>query len=74
MRRLYRDSFGGIKIIESMAATSEFNLLIIFQVYNNHVFESDIHSHAIFGCDNRHGEQFGYGMYVVLHSKVGKKI
>ena len=53
---------------------SEFNLLIIFQVYNDCVFDSTIHSHAIFGCDDRHVKQVGYVLWVVLHVKVGKKI
>ena len=56
-----------------MAATSEFNLLILFQVYTYHVFDSSIHSHAIFLCDNIHGEQVGYGLCVVVNFKVGEK-
>ena len=70
LRRLHGDSICGIKLIESMAATSELNLLIIFQVYDHRVFGSAIHSHAIFGCDNRNGDQVGYAMWVVVHFKV----
>ena len=65
---------GGIKLIEAMSAMSEFNFLIIFQMCNDCVFDSAIHSHTIFGCDDRHGEQIGYGLWVVVHFKVGEKI
>ena len=71
MRRLHGDNVGGIKVIDSMATMIEFNFFIIFQVYDDHVFDSAIHSHTIFGCDDRHGEQVVYGMWVVVHFKVG---
>ena len=57
-----------------MAAMSEFNLLILYQVYDDRIFDSDIHSHAIFLCENRNGEKVGYGMWIVVHLKAGNKI
>ena len=74
LRRLHGDNIGGIKVIYSISATSEFNLLIIFQVYNYLVFDSSINSHAIFGFDDRHGEHIGYEQRFVVHFKVGEKI
>ena len=71
MSLLHGDIIGGIKDIYSMAAKSEFNFLIIFQVYDYRVFNSDIHSHTIFECGDRNGEQVGYGMWVAVHFKVG---
>ena len=73
-RHIHESSVGVNKVIESMETTSEFNFLIVFQVNDNHVLNSAIHSHAIFGCDDRHGEWVGYGLWVVVHFKFGKKI
>ena len=74
LRCIHRDSVGGIKLIESMAAMGAFNFLFLLQVYNDRAFDSAIHSHTIFVCNNRHGEQVGYLLCVVVHFKVGEKI
>ena len=74
LRRVYGSSVGSIKIIESMAATSEFIFLIIFQLYGYHVFDSAIHSHVIFGCGDRYGKHVGYRLWVLVHFKVGENI
>ena len=57
-----------------MDKMSEFNILIIFQVYGDRVSNYAIHSHAIFGCDNINREKVSYGMWVVLNFKVVEKI
>ena len=57
-----------------MATTCEFNLLIIFQVYDDHVFDSAIHSHVIFGCEGRDIEKVGYGLCVVVKLNASKNI
>ena len=74
MRQIHRDNVGGIKEIESMAAKSEFNFLIIFHMDDNHVSNSDIHSHTLFGYNDRNGEQVNHGIWVVVHFKVGDNI
>ena len=74
MRRLHRANLGGIKLIDFMVETSELNSLIIFQLYNYRVFNSAIHSHTIFECDDRYGEQVGYELWVVVNFKVGVNI
>ena len=67
-------NIGVIKVIDSMSAVSEFNLLVIFPVYEYCVFNSSIHRHAMFGCNDRHGDQVGYLLWVLLYFKFRENI
>ena len=57
-----------------MVAMSEFNFLIVFLFYGDCVLDSAIHGHTIFGFEDRHVEQVGYVLWVVVHFNFGNMI